>query len=171
MWMSLYTKQFLYQTADECCKVWYPSSTDCPLPGNDGVQESYYWLADEAFYPNFQGDYCANGNAYPEWMADPMNRDTHLFKTGKECCDTWFPEETSDCQNRIVTVIGGEQTNGPDVTGTWYPSLNGHFQCIDGTPPGWMTASDGYSDAYVFDSHAECCKAHWCEPQRAIFPS
>ena len=72
--------------------------------------------------------------------------------------------------HKIVTVIDGKQIGGPDVTGTWYPSLNGFFQCVDGTPPVWMTASVGYSDAYVFDSHAECCKAHWCEPQRDMFP-
>lgn len=163
MWMALYPKHYLYQTADECCSKWYPSSPNCPLPGNDGVQEGYYWIVDEAFYPNFQGDYCAQGNSYPEWMADPMNRDTHLFKTGKECCDMWFPQETSACQTSIVTVMDGKQIAGPDVTGTWYPSLNGHFECIDGTPPAWMTSSDGYIDAYVFDSNAECCKAHWCE--------
>jgi len=169
MWMKLYSKHYLYQTAEECCSAWYPSSLSCPLPGNDGVQEMQYWVVNDAFYPNFQGDYCAQGNAYPEWMADPMNIDTHLFKTGKECCDTWFPQETFDCQNKIGTVMNGNQIAGPDVAGTWYPSLNGHFECIDGTPPGWMTASQGYRDAYVFDSHAECCKAHWCDPQRDMF--
>lgn len=98
-----------------------------------------------------------------------MNRDTHLFKTGKECCDAWFPARTTECQAGIVTVIDGKQTNGPDVKGTWYPSLNGHYECNDGTPPAWMTANDGMKAAYVFDSHSECCKAHWCEPQRDMF--
>ena len=46
--------------------------------------------------------------------------------------------------------------------GTWYPSLNGKYECIDGDPPGWMLA-EGYKDEYVFDSHAECCKAHYCQ--------
>jgi len=170
MWMALSPKHYLYQTPEDCCTVWYPASSSCPLPGNDGVQEGYYWIVEEAYYPNFKGDFCAKGNSYPEWMADPMNRDTHLFKTGKECCDTWFPNETSVCQNSVATVMDGKQISGPDVTGTWYPSLNGLFECIDGTPPSWMTASDGYSDAYVFDSHAECCKAHWCHPLRDVFP-
>jgi len=100
-----------------------------------------------------------------------MNRDTHLFVTGKECCDKWFPDTTTECQSNIVTVMNGLQVGGPDVTGTWYPSMNGNFECIDGTPPSWMTQSDGYKEAYVFDSHAECCKAHACDPQRDMFPS
>ena len=166
MWMKLFTKHYLYQTPEECCEKWYPSEPNCPLPGDDGVQEGFYWQVDESFYPNWSGDFCAKGNSYPEWMADPMNRDTHLFPSAKECCDTWFPKETAECQRKVATVIDGKQIGGPNVKGTWYPSLNGRFECIDGTPPAWMTASDGYKDAYVFDSHAECCKAHWCDPQR-----
>lgn len=32
------------------------------------------------------------------------------------------------------------------------------------TPPVW-TASEGNKEAYGFDSHSECHKAHYCEPQ------
>mmetsp|Transcript_34642 Transcript_34642/g.58795 ORF Transcript_34642/g.58795 Transcript_34642/m.58795 type:complete len:283 (+) Transcript_34642:995-1843(+) len=160
MWMKLSPKHYLYTTPEDCCNTWYAGAADCPMPGNDGVQEGYYWIVEEAFYPNFKGNNCATGNSYPEWMADPMNRDTHLFKTGKECCDTWFPTRTAACQAGIVTVMNGKQVGGPDVTGTWYPSLTGvSSECIDGTPPNWMT-TPGYKEAYVFDSHAECCKAH-----------
>jgi len=170
MWMALYPKHYLYTTPDQCCEEWYPNNGNCPQVEDDGVQEGHYWVVDEAFYPNFKGDYCAQGNSYPEWMADPMNKDTHLFQTGRDCCVMWFPEMAAECESNIVTVIDGHQVGGPDVTGTWYPSLNGHFVCIDGTPPSWMTASKGYEDAYVFDSHSECCKAHWCDPQRDMFP-
>ena len=99
-----------------------------------------------------------------------MNRDTHLFTTGKECCNIWFPRDTDEYQMKIATVIDGKQIVGFVATGIWYPSLNGRFECINQTPPSWMTASEGYIDAYVFDSHAECCRAHWCEPQREMFP-
>ena len=168
--MMLSPKHYLYATPEQCCEVWYPAAgSNCPMAEDDGVQEGHYWVVDEAFYPNFKGDGCSQGNSYPEWMSDPMNRETHLFQNGKDCCDTWFPDETAECQSKIVTVIDGKQIGGPDVTGTWYPSLNGFFQCIDGTPPSWMTASEGYSDAYVFDSHAECCKAHHCKAQENLF--
>ena len=167
MWMKLSPKHYLYRTPEDCCTQWYPAEASCPRAEDDGVQEGFYWQVDEAFYPNFKGDNCANGNSYPEWMAEAMNRDTHLFKTGKECCDAWFPARTIECQGGIVTVIDGKQTAGPDVSGTWYPSLTAPFVCIDGTPPVWMTASEGYKEAYVFDSHSECCKAHPCDAQRA----
>ena len=148
-------KHYLYTTAEECCSEWYPAESDCPMAEDDGVQAGFYWLVDDAYYPNFKGNYCAKGNSYPEWMADPMNRDTHLFETSKECCDLWFPEITAECQSKLVTVIAGNQIGGPEVGGTWYPSLNGKFKCINGTPPSWMTSSEGYEIAYVFDSHSE----------------
>ena len=110
MWMKQSPKHYLYTTPEECCSTWYPNDSNCLMAGDDGVQEGFYWQVDDAFYPNFKGDHCAKGNSYPEWMADPMNRDTHLFKTGEECCDIWFPQNTVNCQNNIVTVIDGEPT-------------------------------------------------------------
>ena len=163
-------KFYLYTSAEECCSKWYPEEPACPMAEDDGVQEGYYWIVDFAFYPNFKGDGCAKGDSYPEWMADPLNIEKHLFQSAKECCDMWFKEETAHCQDNIITVMGGAQVAGPNVQGTWYPSLDGHYNCIDGTPPTWMTANRGYKEAYVFDSHAECCKAHWCSAQRDMFP-
>ena len=166
-WMMLSPRHYLYTTPEDCCNQWYPAlGSQCPSLEDDGVQEGHYWENDEAFYPNFNGDGCARGNSYPPWMTDPLERDTQLFRTGEECCDFWFTDTTLDCQANIVTVIDGRQVGGPDATGTWYPSLNGRFQCIDGTPPLWMTSSDGYMMAYVFDSQSECCKAHFCQQVR-----
>ena len=170
MYMKNSPRHYLYTTPDECCSVWYQDGPSCVQAEDDGVQEGFYWIVDEAFYPNFNGDWCAQGNSYPEWMSDVTERNTHLFMTGQECCDLWFPDKTAKCQSNIVTVIDGHQIAGPDVTGTWYPSLNGIFQCINGTPPSWMTASEGYEEAYVFDSRSECCKAHWCQAQRNQIP-
>ena len=169
MWMKLYPKQYLYTSPQECCTEWYPGASNCPLPEDDGVQEGFYWIVDPVFYPNWKGDWCAYGDSFPEWMAAPEERDTHQFPSAQACCDAWFPDETTACQSNIVTVTGGQQTAGPDTSGTWYPSLDARFICLEGTPPSWMTASEGYEDAYVFDSHAECCKAHWCGPQRDLF--
>jgi len=169
MWMNLSPKHYLYQTPEDCCTTWYPYEQKCPLTEDDGVQEGYFWVVDEAFYPNWKGNGCSHGNDYPEWMADPTQRDTHLFKTAKECCDLWYHSNSALCQDNIVYTSFGKQVGGPANFngGTWYPSLNGIRQCIDGTPPGWMLA-EGYKDKYVFDSHAECCKAHTCEDIRGI---
>ena len=148
MWMKLSPKHYLYRTPEDCCSQWYPAESSCPRAEDDGVQEGFYWQVDQAFYPNFKGDNCAQGNSYLKWTAEEMNRDTHLFKTGKECCDVWFPARTTECQGGIVTVIDGKQTAGPVVTGTWYPSLTAPFVCTNGTPPAWMTASEGYKEVY-----------------------
>lgn len=159
-----YDRHYLYTTPDECCSNWYPAhGRRCPMTEDDGVQEGYFWVVDEAYYPNFQGDGCAKGNDYPEWMQDPTQREAHIFKTAKDCCDLWFPAETTRCQNTIVKTNTGQQVGGPPDRngGTWYPSLNGKYQCLDGDPPAWMK-QDGYKDEYVFASHAECCKAHYC---------
>lgn len=167
MWMDLSPKHYLYTTPDECCSMWYPNTSDCPLKEDDGVQEGYFWIVDVAFYPNWKGDLCAHGNDYPEWMADPTQKENHIFKTAKECCELWFPSESANCQDKIVETNTGKQVGGPPNYngGTWYPSMNGKYLCLDGTPPKWMN-QDGYRDEYVFDSHAECCKAHYCEDIR-----
>jgi len=172
MWMMLSTAHYLYQTPEECCTTWYPAESNCPLQEDDGVQVGYFWIVDEAFYPNWKGDGCAHGNDYPEWMADPTQRDTHIFETAQECCDLWFRSKSSQCQQTIVETSLGKQVGGPPNHngGTWYPSLNGKYQCIDGTAPGWMQAQ-GYKDEYVFDSHAECCKAHYCQEIRGVVQS
>lgn len=167
MWMDLSPKHYLYTTPDECCSMWYPNTSDCPLKEDDGVQEGYFWIVDVAFYPNWKGDLCAHGNDYPEWMADPTQKENHIFKTAKECCELWFSSESANCQDNIVETNTGKQVSGtPNYNGgTWYPSMNGKYLCLDGTPPKWMN-QDGYRDEYVFDSHAECCKAHYCEDIR-----
>ena len=174
MWMKASPKHYLYNTPEECCSTWYPATADCPLPKDDGVQAGYFWIVDEAFFPNWKGDGCAKGNDYPEWMADPSQRDTHLFKTGKACCDLWFPSETTKCQQNIVITQNGHQIGGPAQPkfngGTWYPSLNGKYVCIKGDPPSWMNGP-GYAEEYVFDSHAECCKAHYCLDIRGVVNS
>ena len=118
--------------------------------------------ASDPFYPSFQGGFCVRGHTWPDWMGEPMHRETHLFETGEECCATWFPHDSSACRNNIV-VMDGTLIVDSDERGTWHPSLNGRFECINGIPPAWMVATEGYSDAYVFDTHAECCKAHWCD--------
>ena len=95
--------------------------------------------------------------------------DFHIEFDWRQCCDNWFPDETNECQINLITVVEGHQTSGPDQDGRWYPALNGEYKCLDGTPPSWML-QDGYRDAYIFRSKAACCKAHWCEPQRDLFP-
>ena len=139
--------------------------------GDDGVQDGYFWIVDGAYFPNWKGDWCAQGNDYPEWMSDPTQRETHLFKTAKECCDLWFKEESETCQNNIAVSSSGNYVSGPPpFGGTWYPSLNGKFECLDGNPPDWMK-QEGYEAYYVFKSHAECCKAHFCQDIRGVVNS
>eukprot|EP00578_Thalassiosira_sp_NH16_P025614 CAMPEP_0181100192 /NCGR_PEP_ID=MMETSP1071-20121207/13063_1 /TAXON_ID=35127 /ORGANISM="Thalassiosira sp., Strain NH16" /LENGTH=780 /DNA_ID=CAMNT_0023182907 /DNA_START=66 /DNA_END=2405 /DNA_ORIENTATION=+ len=169
MWMKLSPKHYLYTTPDECCSKWYPNESNCPLREDDGVQEGYFWVVDEAFYPNWKGNGCGHGNDYPEWMADVTQRDVHLFKTAEDCCKLWFPSKLTECVDNIVQSNMGEQVGGPANYngGTWYPSMNGKYLCLDGNPPEWMN-QEGYKDEYVFDSHAECCKAHYCEDIRGV---
>jgi hypothetical protein len=169
--MHLSPKNYLYTTPEDCCSTWYPSISDCPMPGDDGVQDGYFWIVDGAYFPNWKGDWCAQGNDYPEWMSDPTQRETHLFKTAKECCDLWFKEESETCQNNIAVSSSGNYVSGPPpFGGTWYPSLNGKFECLDGNPPDWMK-QEGYEAYYVFKSHAECCKAHFCQDIRGVVNS
>lgn len=85
-WMKNYPKHYLFQSAEECCAAWYPNESNCPMAIDDGVQEGHFWITDFAYYPNWDGAGCAVGNSWPEWMDDPMNRDTHLFQTAKEVC-------------------------------------------------------------------------------------
>ena len=167
MWMKMSPKHYLYTTPEECCDLWYPGEFNCPMAEDDGVQEGYFWLVDEAFFPNWKGDGCGYGNDYPEWMADPTQAKAHLFQTAEECCDLWFPSHSAHCQNTIVYSSVGTQTGGPPNynNGTWYPTLTSPYECLDGTPPGWMVA-EGYKPHYVFDSHAECCQAHYCSDIR-----
>jgi hypothetical protein len=113
----------------------------------------------------------ALGNDYPEWMADPIQRVTHLFETAKGCCDLWFKDESVACQNYIAISSSGDHVGGPlTFGGTWYPSLNGKYECLDGDPPAWME-QEGYEAYYIFDSHAGCCKAHYCQDIRGIVNS
>ncbi|KAL9179752.1 hypothetical protein ACHAXT_007722 [Thalassiosira profunda] len=169
IWMKNSPKHYLYTTPAECCSVWYPDATDCPMAEDDGVQEGKFWVMDTAFFPNWKGAGCGHGNDYPEWMADPTHATSHLFKSAADCCDFWFPAETTKCQNEIVESSFGVQTGGPANYngGTWYPSLDGTYQCLDGDAPEWMMA-EGYKEEYVFPSHAECCSAHYCDPIRGI---
>lgn len=168
MWYKNSPKHYLYTTPEGCCKEWYKKGVECLAAEDDGVQEGFYWQVDTAYYPNFKGDYCATGNSYPEWMADPMNSDSHLFETARECCKHWFPpsprnpDSVTLCIDGVVTVMDGKQVGGPNVVGTWYPSLDQSPHCINGAPPGWMAEMEK-RDYYVFDSRSECCKAHGCK--------
>lgn len=77
--------------------------------------------------------------------------------------DMWFPDHTELCQ---ATIVGPTSRRNPEFDfngGTWYPSLGGDHDCLEGTPPDWML-QDGYKDHYVFDSHAECCKVSKLDP-------
>lgn len=57
MWMKYSPKHYLYTTAGECCSTWYPSAgTSCPMAEDDGVQEGYFWLVEEAYFPNWKGN-------------------------------------------------------------------------------------------------------------------
>ena len=100
-------------------------------------------------------------------IIDPTQRDTHLFETAEDCCNLWFPSKSTECQDNIIEPGDEPSTDPPS---TWYPSLNGQYLCSEGTPPTWM-AAEGYKDEYVFDSHAECCKAHFCEDLRGVVQS
>ena len=161
--MHLSTKDYLFTTGDECCQRWYPYNTDCVIPEDDGVQEGDFWISDAAYFPNWKGDWCAFGNDYPEWMADPTQVMTHLFTTAKACCDLWFQDKSAECQANLAVSSNGEHVSGPaPFNGTWYPTLNGKFECVRGTAPAWMR-QPGYTALYVFHSHAECCKAHYCQ--------
>ena len=156
MWMNLSPEHYIYTTAEECCHTWYPSNENCPLLDDDGEQDGFFWIVDGAFFPNWKGNWCAQGNDYPEWMSDPTQRDTHLFKTAKACCDLWFPHESLKCQANIAT---SNKVLAPTL-GMWYPMLSKH-ECVFGDPEEWMK-QPGYGAYYIFDSHAECCKAHYC---------
>jgi len=151
MWMDLSPKHYLYTTPEQCCSTWYPNESNCPMPEDDGVQEGHFWVVDGAYYPNFKGNWCAHGNDFPEWMADPTQRETHLFKTAQECCELWFPSKSAECQDNIIESSYGEQIGGPPNynNGTWYPSLDGTYKCLDETPPPeWMT-EEGFQDEYI----------------------
>ena len=39
MWMDNVPEHYLYTTPEECCSTWYPRESDCPLAGDDGVQD------------------------------------------------------------------------------------------------------------------------------------
>ena len=105
-------------------------------------------------------------------MSAPEQRDTHLFESTRDCCELWFKSQSTLCQDTIVFTSVGMQLSGPTnrYAGMWYPSLNGKYLCLDGEPPSWIQA-EGYADQYVFDSHAECCKAHYCEDIRGVLQS
>ena len=105
-------------------------------------------------------------------MSAPEQRDTHLFESARDCCELWFKSQSTLCQDTIVYTSVGMQLSGPAnrYAGTWYPSLNGKYLCLDGEPPSWMQA-EGYADEYVFDSHAKSCKAHYCEDIQGVVQS
>lgn len=44
------------------------------------------------WYPNWvnSGSYCSNDGNQPPFMKDSSNSGGYLFKTQKECCDTWY---------------------------------------------------------------------------------
>mmetsp|Transcript_15776 Transcript_15776/g.32987 ORF Transcript_15776/g.32987 Transcript_15776/m.32987 type:complete len:657 (-) Transcript_15776:54-2024(-) len=161
-WMvqEMYIKHYLYTTPEECCSMWYPSSYNCPSTPDDGVQDGKYWIVDAAYYPNWKGNYCALGNTYPEWMADPMNRDWHLFDSAKDCCEKWFPHNPVECEINVAISYNG--SDGSSSSKRWYPTTY-PFKCleVDDNTPRWMQ-QEGYLQYYIFDSHAECCKAHYC---------
>lgn len=169
MWMSFSSKHYLFTSASECCSRWYPNRHDCPLQEDDGVQAGPFWIVDGAFYPNWRGNWCAQGNDYPEWMSDPTQAATHLFRTADECCMTWFSSEFEACRNNIVRTSGGKQIGGPAGynPGRWHPALDGGaHRCVDDPPPPEWMNQKGYKSEYVFDSHAECCQAFQCEDVR-----
>ena len=159
MWMKMSPKHYLYTTPEECCDLWYPSELNCPMAEDDGVQEGYFWLVDEAFFPNWKGDGCGYGNDYPEWMADPTQAKAHLFQTAEECCDLWFPSHSAHCQNTIVYSSVGTQTGGPPNynNGTWYPTL---------TSPRWPSspaASGSRPIAITAASHSSSGGTRWTD--------
>jgi len=160
-------KHYLYSTPSECCSKWYPDEVNCPMLEDDGVQDGLFFDVDMAFHPNWKGNWCELSGDYPEWMADPTQRDTHLFETAEDCCNLWFPSKSTECQDNIIEPGDEPSTDPPS---TWYPSLNGQYLCFEGIPPTWM-AEEGYKDEYVFDSHAECCKAHFCDDLRGVVQS
>ena len=164
MWMHLSTKDYLFTTSVECCQRWYPYNVDCVIPEDDGVQEGEFYISDAAYYPNWKGNWCAFGNDYPEWMADPTQITTHLFTSAKACCDLWFKDQSEMCQANLVIPAAA---SAAPFSETWYPTLNGKFECVMGTAPAWMRL-DGFESWYVFYSHAECCKAHYCQDIRGV---
>ncbi len=122
---------------------------------------------------------------------DPMNRDWHLFDSAKACCEEWFPYNSVECEMNVVKsyngvsqhhffksffyrrslliirnnifVKNGSQSDGSSSSSKrWYPTTY-PFKCleVDGNTPAWMQ-QEGYRQYYIFDSHAECCKAHYC---------
>ena len=97
-----------------------------------------------------------------EWMAAPVNRDTHLFDSALACCQTWYSDQVSDCEANVIATNNGNAVDGDFESGEWYPTQAWPFDCVnDGNVPTWMTLP-GYRKTYVFSGKAECCKAHYC---------
>mmetsp|Transcript_41266 Transcript_41266/g.75496 ORF Transcript_41266/g.75496 Transcript_41266/m.75496 type:complete len:244 (-) Transcript_41266:85-816(-) len=171
-WMAqkLYIQDYLYTTPEECCTTWYPAAGEsCPLGPDDGVQGGTYWQTDVAFYPNWKGNWCNVGNDYPEWMADPMNIDTHLFDSGAECCEHWYPDQVLECETNVIATHNGKRTDGKEESGEWHPTLAYPYDCTnDVNIPSWML-QQGYKQYYVFSGKSECCKAHYCSSMSSLF--
>lgn len=155
-----YEQHYLFITPDECCSKFYPdaSEDDCPMGPDDGVQSGRYWKSDVYFYPNYDGDWCVEGEIYPEWMADPQYKETHLFGTANTCCEVWFSNDVLECEASIEATDKEEEPKK-----NWYPTLSYPYECKSDIEniPGWMVGT-GFKGFYVFDSKPACCKAYYC---------
>ena len=80
-----------------------------------------------------------------------------IYGTPKEGCEKHFSQlNVDDC----VSVSKASVEKATNQT-QWYPQTY-PYDCInDGNTPEWMLQT-GYKQYYVFDSHAECCAAHYC---------
>ena len=132
---------------------------------DDGVQEGRYWQSDVKYYPNYKGNWCNVGNDYPEWMADPVHINTHLFDSATGCCSVWFSDEVAECEVNVIATNNGSPIGGGDDDEDpekWYPTLVYPYICLnDGNIPDWML-QEGYEQYYVFKSKPACCKAFYC---------
>lgn len=118
-WMGYnsYEKHYLYRTGEECCKKFFPSSSNCPY--EDTVQQGYYWESyhndknnlddmpikyNHTYYPDLASGTCVNGTDFPPWMAaDSDFKRLYIFKRLDGCCKQWFTDwDLEGCVNNVI---------------------------------------------------------------------
>lgn len=126
-WMGYnsYEKHYLFRTGEECCRKYFPTSSNCPY--EDTVQQGYYWESyhndkdnlddmpikyNHTYYPDLASGTCVNGTDYPPWMAaDTDFKRLYIFKRLDGCCKQWFTDW--DLDGCVRNVIQGKYITLP----------------------------------------------------------
>ncbi|KAL3782622.1 hypothetical protein HJC23_000004 [Cyclotella cryptica] len=177
LWMSQdgFADYYLFDNASDCCKLWYPSRSDCPDSQSAVTPniEDEAWLSNpypfaNYYFPDFDAGSCGYGKNYPAWMAQDGYARWYLFRGGAECCSKYFPQ-ASNCPYETTPQDGyyweSYQPNQPNdailppiYNHTFYPDLEANT-CVNGTDyPSWMIANDEFKRLYIFHEPQGCCE-------------